>query len=234
MSTIEYRRFKATTRVVSNTESRSAESEEKAGVVHGHAIVFESDSVDMGFIERIAPTALDRSLRAAEHDGWNIVMLWEHDGKQPPLGSTRSGKLKLKTDERGLSFELDPARLTFAQLDAIRDGDMQMSFGFSVEKEDQTIERQADGTVVRTINDLTLYEISAVQTPAYPETEVGVRADPAWLIEARSVEASPDVDQVESDEPAAQQAEVVDFIAIRRAKLLAATEAKLRVLAARK
>ena len=181
--TWEYRNF-ALTRVTDQLENRANDGDANGRKVQGHAIVFNSDSVDMGFFERIDPTALDRTL-ADSLNGWNIVFLWEHDTRQAPLGSTRGGKLVLTKDDRGLSFELDPARLTFAQIDAIRDGDMQMSFGFSVDK--QTIEEREDGTILRTIHELTLYEISAVQSPAYPATDVALRDIAAWR-EARAAE----------------------------------------------
>jgi len=144
----------------------------------GYASVFNSDSLDLGgFIERVAPTAFDRSLQAAAAGEVSIQALWSHDSRQP-LGSTRGGKLTLASDERGLRFTLDTTRFTPAQLDAARDGDLQVSFGFRVIAD--TWERRDGDLPLRTLIDVDLIEISPVVNPAYPATEAALRSMEEW------------------------------------------------------
>ncbi|QDK32679.1 HK97 family phage prohead protease [Sphingomonas sp. IC081] len=158
-----------------------AKTDEIEGRATGYAAVFNSDSHDLGgFIERIAPGAFAASIRAAGAGETNIYALWAHRDDSP-LGSTGSGKLVLREDAHGLAFEMDTTRMTPAQLDALRDGDLRMSFGFRV-LEQQWREDDA-GRVERTLIDVELFEISFVISPAYPSTEAALRSLDAWRSE---------------------------------------------------
>ncbi|MCV9965728.1 HK97 family phage prohead protease [Pararhizobium sp. BT-229] len=165
-----------------NTEFRNFEitelrfSEDEGKFVEGYAIVFDSDSVDMGFIERVAPSAVDRSLREAAAGETNIHALWSHN-RAIPLGSTKSGKLVLNKDSKGLRFRIDSERLTREQLAAVRDGDMQMSFGFNTR--DDHWERRGDKDY-RTLLDIDVSEVSLVAAPAYQDTSAAVRSLDEW------------------------------------------------------
>lgn len=153
--------------------------------LEGYASVYDANSYTMDherygeFIERVSPTAFVRSLNAAVAGDSIIHALWSHDQSQP-LGSTRGGKLSLASDERGLGFRLDTTRFTPAQLDAARDGDVQMSFGFAVRHDEWDF--PADGPAIRTLVDVDLFEISPVVSPAYPDSSAALRS----LTEARS------------------------------------------------
>lgn len=175
---------------------------EEDGKIGGHAAVFESDSLDLGgFIERIAPGAFKRSLEEAGRGENLIHALWNHD-PGIPLGSTRSGKLALAEDERGLAFDLSGKRLTPAQLDAVADGDMRMSFGFRT-REDRWEKR--DGQNVRTLLDVDLFEVSLVTMPAYPDTDVAVRSLERW--QAEQEEPEPEVVPIDVREAEQRQIE---------------------------
>lgn len=153
----------------------------------GYAAVFNSDSHDLGgFVEVIEPGAFTRSLTAASAGSLNIFALWAHDNAQP-LGSTKSGKLTLAEDARGLSFGLDTKRFTPAQLDALSDGELRMSFGFTVR--DQEWKELDDGTILRTLKEVDLSEVSFVINPAYPDTSAAKRGLDKWQ-EDRSVTLS--------------------------------------------
>jgi hypothetical protein len=155
-----------------------ADEADEPEMVRGYAAVYNSESEDLGgFIERIAPGAFTRSLSQVASGELNVRAFWGHDDKQV-IGSTRSGTLSLTSDEHGLAFTLDPARLNTMQRDALAAGDMQVSFGFMA-KADQWEER-SDGLVLRTLNDLDLFEISPVSFPAYPATEAALRSLEAW------------------------------------------------------
>ena len=155
-----------------------AKTDEQEGRATGYAAVFNSDSYDLGgFVERIAPGAFANSLRAATDGETNIYALWAHRDDQP-LGSTGSGKLTLSEDEHGLAFSMDTTRMSAMQLDALRDGDLRMSFGFRV-REDNWRESE-DGFYERTLIEVELFEVSFVISPAYPATEAGIRSLNEW------------------------------------------------------
>lgn len=177
--------------VLTAVEVRAKKENDSAGRASGYAAVFNSDSHDLGgFIERLAPGAFTRSLSEAQAGTRNIYALWAHD-TSIPLGSTASGKLILSEDERGLVFDLDVARFTPAQLSALEDGDLQMSFGFAVRE--QKWEETPDGGYIRTVSDLDLSEVSFVINPAYPETEAALRSLEAFKDE--QIEANPEYRQ---------------------------------------
>jgi HK97 family phage prohead protease len=195
MTQIERRAF-AVTRPTAEARAADGATGDKLA---GYAIVFNADSHDLGgFIERVAPTALTRSLDAATAGTLNIHGLWSHDSSQP-LGSTRGGKLALSADDTGLSFELDTTRFTPAQLDAARDGDLQMSFGFIV-RQDSWVQRD-DGVYERTLIDVDLFEVSPVISPAYPDTTAALRSLDAWKVEARAETPAEAVAEVAEEEP---------------------------------
>lgn len=159
-------------------EVRAKTDTDTTGKAAGYAAVFGSDSHDLGgFIEVIEPGAFKRSLQAAASGSLNIYALWSHDNALP-LGSTQSGKLTLSEDDRGLAFELDTKRFSAAQLDALEDNDLRMSFGFNVRADEW---RETDtGMIVRTLKDVDLHEVSFVINPAYPETEAAKRSLAEW------------------------------------------------------
>lgn len=136
-------------------------------------IPYWSVSRDLGgFVEQISDTAFRKSLAEAARGERNIHGLWNHDSGQP-LGSTRGGKLKLTNESTGLLFDLSAARLTPAQVDAVADGDVQVSFAF------RTISDKWDNNrpkPLRTLLDVDLFEISIVSQPAYEDTTIALRA----------------------------------------------------------
>lgn len=166
-----------------NAEIRTADDGGKRAF--GLAIPYNSWSVELGdFREKIAPQAVKRSLAEANNGERNIFAYWSHDNSLP-LGSTKSGKLKLEDREDGLYFELDTSRLTTLQADALADGDMRMSFGFIMRSQEWT--DLEDGMSERTILDMDLLEVSPVTFPAYPATEASLRsAHDAWKEETAS------------------------------------------------
>ena len=132
----------------------------------GYAARFNEPSEPLPFIERIAPGAFKRSLRAKN----DIKLLWNHDSSSV-LGSTRSGTLRLYEDEMGLRVEADLPD-TQAGRDAkvlIQRGDVTgFSFGFTVPANGDSW--NSEGTE-RTLKSVRLLEVSTgVAFPAYPST----------------------------------------------------------------
>ena len=159
------------------TELRITNNEENT-YIQGHAAVFDSWSETLGgmfpFKERVKRGAFTQSL---EKD--DIRALFNHDPNYV-LGRNKSGTLELLEDEKGLSVKIKPPDTTWARdlKISIERGDInQMSFGFSVEEDEWSSE---EGTDVRELRKVKLFDVSPVTFPAYPETEVGVRAMEAY------------------------------------------------------
>jgi HK97 family phage prohead protease len=131
----------------------------------GYAAVFNSPSEPLPFIERIAPGAFKRSLKARN----DIKLLWNHD-TGAVLGSTRAGTLKLEEDSYGLrvTATLPPTSLGNDVKVLVQRGDVNaMSFGFSVPAGGDSW--NADGTE-RTLKSVRIFEVSVVAYPAYQQT----------------------------------------------------------------
>jgi HK97 family phage prohead protease len=131
----------------------------------GYAAVFNSDSEPLPFTERIAPGAFRGSLRNRN----DIKLLWNHSTGDV-LASTRSGTLRITEDARGLYVEADMAPTTVGNnaRELIKRGDVDsMSFGFTVARGGD--EWNSEGTV-RTLNRVSLHEVSIVAFPAYTAT----------------------------------------------------------------
>lgn len=146
-----------------------AEGDEKRTLA-GYAAVFNSDtSIGDFFIERIAPGAFDKAIKG------DVRALIDHDTGRV-IGRTKSGTLRLSVDERGLKVEIDvPDTADGRDLwTLVERGDVSgMSFGFRVTKQEWD---ETGDIPIRTIQEVELYEVSAVAFPAYDDTELGVRA----------------------------------------------------------
>jgi HK97 family phage prohead protease len=130
----------------------------------GYAAVFNEPSQDLGgFVEYIKPGAFARSLNTRNR----MMLLWNHD-TSAPLASTRNGSLSLREDARGLFVEatLPDTNLGRDIAELVRSGTIDaMSFGFKVQKDSWN-----DAGNVRTLEDVSLFEISLVSYPAYEST----------------------------------------------------------------
>ena len=115
------------------------------------------------FKETISKGAFTRALAK----GNDIHFLAEHD-ENKILASTRNGSLTLMTaDISDTTYGRDYHTL-------IKDGILRnMSFGFTVDKDKWS--KDKDGTYKREVNDLTLYEVSVVTNPAYPQSTISAR-----------------------------------------------------------
>ncbi|WP_434797587.1 HK97 family phage prohead protease [Terrisporobacter vanillatitrophus] len=123
------------------------------------------------FKEIIQKGAFTRALKK----GNDIHFLAEHD-ENKILASTRNGSLTLKEDEKGLLMTADISDTSYGRdyHTLIKDGILRnMSFGFTVDKDKWNKEK--DGTYTREVNDLTLFEVSVVTNPAYPQTTISAR-----------------------------------------------------------
>ncbi|NBQ51055.1 MAG: HK97 family phage prohead protease [Marivivens sp.] len=148
--------------------------EEDDGLIRvaGYAAVFnEETNIGGYFTETIAPGAFTSALDRGD----DVVLLVNHDGL--PLARTRSGTLRLTQDERGLYIEseLDPSDPDVrAIVPKMKRGDLdKMSFAFIPTR--QSWDDSGD-MPKRMIEDLQLFDVAIVTTPAYDGTEIGLRS----------------------------------------------------------
>ena len=147
---------------------------EEKRYIEGHAAVFDSWSETLGgifpFKEKVRKGAFSQTI---EKD--DIRALFNHDPNYV-LGRNKAGTLELKEDETGLYVRIIPPDTQAARdlITSIERGDInQMSFGFMVEEEKWDT---VDGVDVRELRRVRLFDVSPVTFPAYPSTDVGVRA----------------------------------------------------------
>jgi HK97 family phage prohead protease len=159
---------------INNLEMRTTQGNDgqEQPVINGYAAVYNSES-DMlyGFFrEVIRPGAFDNSL------GNDVRALWNHDSAYV-LGRTTAGTLNIRSDAKGLYFEVMPPDTQWANdlCTSIQRGDInQMSFGFMVNQDNW--ESLEDGTEMRELLDVDLQEVSVVTFPAYQATSAGMRS----------------------------------------------------------
>jgi len=136
----------------------------------GYAAVYSRQSEDLGFIETIEPGAFDGA------DTTDVRALINHDADKI-LGRTSSGTLIVNIDENGLRYQLDAPDTTYANdlLVSMKRGDItQSSFAFAGVED---IWEERDGKTYRTIKKIrTVYDVSPVTYPAYPDASVALRS----------------------------------------------------------
>lgn len=149
-------------------------NDEEAGIIIGHASVFNSWSETLGsifpFKEIVRKGAFEQSIGKDD-----IRALFNHDPNYV-LGRNKAGTLELEEDNIGLLVKITPPNTSWAKdlVMSIRRGDIsQMSIGFIVEDDSWGTK---DGVDIREIKKVQLFDVSPVTFPAYQETDVGVRA----------------------------------------------------------
>lgn len=159
----------------------SAKIEKRAGTqplkvngqtIGGYAAVFNSPA-DIGghWIEVIAPGAFAETLRS----GGDVLALYSHELERL-LGRRSSGTLRVVEDAKGLAVEIDLPDTSDGRDVAVlvERGDLKgMSFGFVV-THDEWDETQEPPR--RTIHAVDLREVTVTATPAYEDTELGMRS----------------------------------------------------------
>jgi len=160
-------------RILKTAELRVKRNGDELPKIEGYAAVFNKDSEDMGFIERIAPGAFKNSLKTSD-----VRALFNHDSNII-LGRKSSGTLELKEDKKGLFMSVTPPDTQLVRdmvLSPIERGDVtQQSFGFTVQSDDW--DYRDNEPSIRTITEIReLFDVSPVTFPAYPDTAVALRS----------------------------------------------------------
>ena len=144
-------------------------------IITGIPIVFDTPT-DIGgyFEETIDRGAIDEAILK------DVAFYYNHDLNTKPLARTRTGKLQLKVTDKGVEMvaEVNRERTDVNDLYlAIQDGDIDgMSFMFRIEQEEWTDEDTAYPK--RHIKKIGyVQEVSAVNYPAYPSTQIYARSD---------------------------------------------------------
>jgi len=151
------------------TELRSVESETPA--LEGYAALFDTLSEELwGFRERIAKGAFAKTIKADD-----IRFLFNHNADHV-LGRNRAKTLSLNEDDQGLKFRVDLPGTQFAGdlAESVKRGDIdQCSFGFYVVTDNW---KKENGVIVRTLEEVELFDVSLVTYPAYKDTTASVRS----------------------------------------------------------
>lgn len=143
-------------------------------VVEGRAVVYDSPTVlwerdGVKYYEVIARGALDGA------DLSDVPFKYNHSDQHMVMARTRNKTLELIPDGQGLSIRANLADTTSGRdlYALIRRGDVdKMSFAFTVSEESYNKD-----TRTRSINKFKkIWDVSAVDTPAYPETSISARS----------------------------------------------------------
>lgn len=143
-------------------------------VVEGYAAVFDAEANIGGYFrEVIRKGAFKNALKRGD----DVVFLINHDGL--PLARTRSGTLSLEEDKKGLKMraELEPSDPDVQRIvPKMQRGDLdKMSFAFGIDQETWTDRDDDNELPLREITEVRLYDVAIVTTPAYDQTEIGLR-----------------------------------------------------------
>jgi len=148
--------------------------------IEGCAIKFNSRSVDLGFYEIVKPEACTQEFI----DRQDVLALFDHNSERGILARSNKGigNLKLEVRDDGLYYSFDALNTPLGNevLEYIKNGIIEgSSFAFVVDSENggETWERNADGTILRTIRKFSMIaDVSCVVHPAYPATTCSCRS----------------------------------------------------------
>lgn len=161
-----------------------AEAEE--GIVEGYAAVFESETVLYSWDGVDYKEIIDRgAFEGAEMT--DVVMNFNHEGK--PVARTKNGTLKLTLDETGLRIRADLSGTEAGRqlYEEVKGGYIdKMSFAFTVEKD----EYNQSEHLRRVLRVKRLYDVAAVDIPAYEATSLSARSYFAAEAERAAAEAA--------------------------------------------
>lgn len=145
--------------------------------VEGYAVVFNSQSEDLGFFETINPSAITEEVLKRS----DVFCLFNHD-QDKVLARSRygTGSLQLQLDERGLKYTFTAPNTDLGDelLEYLRRGDIDSSsFAFTVSTDEGSeVWTTTDGRQYREILKIDeLHDVSPVWNPAYSSTSVSQR-----------------------------------------------------------
>jgi HK97 family phage prohead protease len=154
------------------------------GTLTGYAVVFNSESRDLGgFTEIISPDAFAttgegdaRSVDTATNG--RVIARLNHDSNNL-IGTTDAGTLRLFVDEVGVRYEVDLPDTTYARdisVLAARGDLAYSSFAFRTLPNGYTWQENENGALVQVITGAVLVDIAPVADPAYWASTTGLRS----------------------------------------------------------
>ena len=171
---------------VPDVNEADEEQVEEKMMVRGYASTFDEpytlyEDEDLIYNEVVDRSAFDNT------DMSDVIMQYNHEGRV--FARQSNDTLRVLPDERGLLIEADLGGTAIGRelYDEIAKGyTNKMSFGFSVNGEEETREEAPDGRLMmtRTITSVRkLYDVSAVSIPANDATSISVRSLTDGVIE---------------------------------------------------
>lgn len=154
----------------------AAEPDDQKMIVEGYAIRFNEPAIfNIGgaeYREIIKPEALDGA------DMQDIVFRYNHSNNIMIMARTRNNTLQFIRDEEGLFVRAELADTTAGRdlYNLIRRGDIdKMSFAFTVDYENggDEYDRKTRTRIIKRIK--RIYDVSAVDIPAYDTTSISAR-----------------------------------------------------------
>lgn len=148
------------------TSNRGPES---LPTISGMGVVYNSPSEKLPWVETYAEGCFSNLM---EED---VLANVDHDNSRI-LGRSRNGTVRMEKRANGIYFEIEPPDTTYARdvIARIKRGDVAgLSAGFLVHDDEWLFENE---TTRRIIKRATLLEIAVATIPAYPDTNVALRA----------------------------------------------------------
>lgn len=140
--------------------------------VEGYAVKWGLDSKKIGgrFVERFQKGAFAESLRSDDQ-----FMLKNHD-RNILVGFKSAGSLHLEEDDIGLRFAVSLPNTTAGNdlLEEVRTG-LIKGASFAFRATEQEWDRRDSNNIRRLVKKADLFEVSLVNFPAYPDSEVSLR-----------------------------------------------------------
>ncbi len=146
--------------------------------VEGYAVVFDSESEDLGWIEVIHRGAITEDTIANS----DVFARFNHsDEKVLARSKQGKGSLSLTVDDKGVKYRFQAPKTALGDelLEYLHRGDItSSSFAFTIPKEEEGAERwyKKDGQIYRDIYKIDkLYDVAPVFSPAYEATSCSAR-----------------------------------------------------------
>ena len=162
---------------IRNIQNQIIRTSEDSRIVEGVAIVFNSDSQDMGYFETISANAIDEDTIKRS----DIFCYLNHDENRGVLARSRYGvgslSLSLESDGLHYRFEAPKTQLGDELLSYLSRGEITTSsFAFTVADGGDRWYRDENGTLRREITKIDrLFDVSPVFTAAYEATQCSRR-----------------------------------------------------------
>ncbi len=154
--------------------------DKESRMIQGYAVVFESQSEDLGFYETIHRGAITTDTI----NNSDVFARFNHENnKILARCKNGTGSMELSVDEKGVLYRFAAPKTALGDelLEYLERGDITASsFAFTIDPDDKTAEKWSnkDGVLYRDIYHINrLYDVAPVFQPAYEATSCSKRFD---------------------------------------------------------